>query len=351
MSSRRILDLTWDELVTFLDDLGEPSYRANQIWHAVFRDLASSYDAISTLPQPLRARLSQDLPWTHLRPIDTRTSADGQTVKVVFELEDGETIETVVMRYAQRATACVSTQAGCAMACRFCATGRTGFRRHLQSGEIVAQVVAAARRLRDVESHLTNLVYMGMGEPLDNYDATLRSIHILNDDRGLAIGARSFTVSTVGIVPGIRRLAHEPIQLTLAVSLHTVDDALRDNLVPVNRRYPVDDVLQACREYVRATHRRITFEVALIAGVNDGDADAREMAARLRGILCHVNLIPFNPIPDAHWAPSPDDRAKAFAGLLQSNGIPASIRRSRGVEIQAGCGQLRRQATDGGATR
>jgi len=351
MSSRRLLDLTRGELVTLLDDLGEPSYRADQIWHAVFRDLASSYDAISTLPQPLRVRLSQDLPWTRLRPIDTRTSADGQTAKILFELEDGETIETVSMRYAQRATACLSTQAGCAMACRFCATGQAGFRRHLQPGEIVAQALAAARRLRDANSRLTNLVYMGMGEPLDNYDATLRSIHILNDDRGLAMGARSFTVSTVGIVPGIRRLAREPIQLTLAVSLHTVDDALRDDLVPINRRYPIDDVLQACRAYVRATHRRITFEVALIGGVNDAAADARQMAAKLRGILCHVNLIPFNPIPDAHWAPSSDDRVEAFASVLQSENIPVSIRRSRGIEIQAGCGQLRRRVANGGATR
>jgi len=343
MSDRRLLDLTWPELADVLTELGQPSYRADQIWNAAFRDLVSSYDAVSTLPKSLRARLARELPWSQPRSIDSLTSEDGNTTKLLLELEDGESIESVAMRYPERATVCVSTQAGCAMGCRFCATGQSGFRRHLRASEIIAQVLAVARLLRGESRALTNIVYMGMGEPLDNYDETLRSIRILNDERGFAMGARSFTISTVGIVPEIRRLSHEHIQVTLAVSLHTVDDNLRNDLVPVNRRYPVADLLQACRDYVLVTHRRITFEVALLSGVNDSAADARAMAAALHGILGHVNLIPFNPIPGSDWTASPDDRIDAFAHVLQSGGLPVSIRRSRGIEIQAGCGQLRKR--------
>ncbi len=352
MNDRRLLDLTWPELAGVLADMGQPSYRADQIWHAAFRDFVSSYEDVSTLPKSLRTRLARDLRWIRPRSVDALTSEDGDTTKLLFELEDGETIEAVAMRYPERATVCVSTQAGCAMGCRFCATGQSGFRRHLRAGEIIDQVLEIARLLRAESRALTNVVYMGMGEPLDNYDETLRSIRILNDGRGFAMGARSFTVSTVGIVPGIRRLSRERLQVTLAVSLHTVDDDLRNDLVPANRRYPVEALLQACHTYVHATHRRITFEVALLAGVNDSIADARAMAAMLHGILGHVNLIPFNPIPGSDWTASPKDRIEAFAAVLQSGGLPVSIRRSRGIEIQAGCGQLRkRMRANGHASR
>jgi 23S rRNA (adenine2503-C2)-methyltransferase len=347
MSDRHLLDLTREELAVCLADMGEPAYRADQIWQAVFRDLASSYSDITTLPKSLRTRLSQDLPWPRFRTINVVTTEHGRTSKVLLELEDGETVESVAMRYPKRATACISTQVGCAMACRFCATGASGFRRQLRAGEIVAQVLDIARRLQAASRRLSNVVYMGMGEPLDNYDASLRSIRILNDERGFALGARSFTLSTVGIVPGIRRLAREPIQLTLAVSLHTADNDLRNELVPANRTYPVEDLLNACRDYVAATNRRITFEVALLAGVNDSDGHARRLAAKLRGLLCHVNLIPFNPVPGMEWRASEPERVAAFADVLQSGGVPASVRKSRGTEIRAGCGQLRHRTCGG----
>jgi len=268
-------------------------------------------------------------------------SIDGQTSKLLLRLHDGETIETVVMRYARRNTVCISTQVGCARGCKFCATGQSGFTRDLAAGEIVDQVLTSARLLQSESEHLSNVVFMGMGEPFANYEATLESIRILNDPRGFGLGARSFTVSTVGIIPGIRRLSQENLQVNLAVSLHTADEALRTQLVPINHRYPVAEIVRACRAYVRATHRRVTFEIALIAGVNDSDSHANQVAEALHGVLCHVNIIPFNPIAGSAWRPSSNDRVQAFAHIIESVGYPVTIRQSRGTDIQAGCGQLR----------
>jgi len=334
-----LLDLSFDELSERLADL--PRYRAVQIWRGVFRDLAPSYEAISTLPRPLRSRLEQSIPFTELRPIREEESADEMTRKTLFRLADGETIESVTMRFPDRRTVCVSSQVGCAVGCPFCATGQAGFARDLSSGEIVAQVLHAARGLRVCGESVTHVVYMGMGEPFLNYDATLASIRVLNDPRGFCLGARSFTVSTAGVVPGIDRFAEEDLQANLAISLHAVDDATRDRLVPINRRYPTGPLLAACRRYVERTHRRITFEITLLDDVNDAAADARDVADRLAGLLCHVNLIPHNPTPGSPFAASPIERVRAFAEILERARIPVTVRRSRGTDIRAGCGQLR----------
>lgn len=341
MNKARLLDLSFEDLLANLEELHEPPFRASQIWRAVFKDLVSSYADTTTLPKALRQRLASVLPWPEMAALKTLQSRDRYTTKLLLALDDAETIETVVMRYTRRNTACISTQVGCAMRCQFCATGQSGFTRDLTTAEIVGQVLAAARLLHGESEHLSNIVYMGMGEPFANYDATLQSIRILNDPRGFSLGARSFTISTVGIVPGIERLSREKLQVNLAVSLHTADDALRNRLVPVNRRYPVSDVIRACRAYVQATHRRVTFEVALIGGVNDSNSQAQEIVEALRGLLCHVNIIPFNSIAGSAWRSSSDDRVSAFAHVIEAAGFPTTIRKSRGVDIQAACGQLR----------
>jgi 23S rRNA (adenine2503-C2)-methyltransferase len=346
MAELTLLDLPLDALRTRLAELGHPPYRAEQIWHAAYRDLAVSYGEMTTLPIRLRAELEKRLPCGRLAPEATQQSPDRRTRKTLLRLDDGEAIETVSMHYDDRRTVCVSTQVGCALDCRICATGRGGFIRDLSAGEIVGQVLHAAQEFRQEGRRLTNVVYMGMGEPFANYDATLSSIRILNHPRGFNLGARSFTVSTVGIVPGIERFADEGLQVNLAISLHAANDELRDRLLPINRTYPLGPLLRACRDYVSRTNRRITFEVALIDGVNDSPSHAIELAGLLRGLLCHVNLIPFNPVSGLAWKRSSGERVNQFSNVLEKRGIPATIRVSRGVEIQAGCGQLRAEQVD-----
>ena len=346
MSSRSLLDLSYEDLIAHLTALGQPSYRGQQIWQAVYKDLASSYDRMTTLPAALRIELSQSMSLMPLEVAGVLHSVDGKTRKTLGRLIDSETIETVTMSYERRHTVCVSTQVGCPMDCKLCATGQSGFTRNLSTGEIVAQVLQAAAWFADQGERLSNVVYMGMGEPLANYEATLDSVRTLNDERGFNLGARSFTISTVGIVPGIERLASEGLQVNLAVSLHAADDALRSMLVPANRRYPLPALLAACHRYADTTHRRITFEVALIDGVNDAPNDAQRAAALLKGLLCHVNLIPFNPVAGLPWRGSPPARVQTFRVLLEEARIPVTIRQSRGADIQAGCGQLRARNVD-----
>jgi len=345
MNKSSLLDLSFEELLAALSELDEPAFRATQIWRAAFKDLVSTYAETTTLSKALRQRLEEAIPWQVSSILKTLASNDHQTTKLLLQLHDGETIEVVVMRYAHRNTVCISTQVGCAMACKFCATGQSGFTRDLTAGEIVDQVLAAARLLKSESEHLSNVVFMGMGEPLANYEATLKAIRILNDSRGLSLGARSFTVSTVGIVPGIRWLSDERLQVNLAVSLHTADEALRSQLVPMNHRYPVAEIVRACRAYVRATHRRVTFEIALIAGVNDSDAHAKQITEALHGVLCHINIIPYNATAASAWHASPNERVQAFAHIIESVGYPVTVRQSRGTDIQAGCGQLRAEET------
>ena len=343
-----LLDLTFEELEERLGGL--PRFRARQIWQGVYRDLAASYEGITTLPAELRDRLSVDLPFAVLEPIDESIGKDGLVRKDLHRLTDGEQIEAVLMLYAERSTACVSSQVGCALGCPFCATGQSGFVRNLSPGEIVAQVLHAARRLRDDSRRLSHVVYMGMGEPLLNYDAVIRSIRILNDSTGFGLGARSFTVSTAGIPPGIDRLADEGLQVNLAVSLHAAEDRLRDRLVPVNRRHPIAQLLNAVRRYIDRTHRRVTFEIALMHNVNDGETHAAAAGRLLHGLLCHVNLIPYNETPSGVTRRSTAERIEAFAARLAEGGIPVTIRKRMGTDIEAGCGQLRARKRSAGAS-
>jgi 23S rRNA (adenine2503-C2)-methyltransferase len=293
---------------------------------------------MTNLPRSLRARLDEALP-AALRLTAESVSDDGQTVKWLWELWDGARVETVLMRYPERATVCVSSQAGCALGCSFCATGQAGFARHLTSGEIVEQVMLARRAA--APGRLSNVVFMGMGEPLANYDRVWAAVVRLHDHLGLS--ARHLTVSTVGVVPGIRRLAHETLPVNLAVSLHAANDALRDRLVPLNRRYPLAMLMEACRQYRVAKGRRLSFEWALISGVNDRLTDAVELAGLARPLAAHVNLIPLNPTPGYPVRGTAPAGVRAFRDQLIALGVNTTVRRNRGTDINAACGQLAAQ--------
>jgi len=337
-------DLDLKTLEELFSAWGEPVYRAGQLWHAVYGDLIHSYDEVSTFPKLLRKRLAESLVFSHLRAIDRLSSEDHETVKTLFALPDERMIEAVLMHYDVRDTLCISSQSGCAMGCVFCATGQMGFMRNLTSGEIVEQVVHYARELKSRGSRVTNVVVMGMGEPFHNYDAVMGAIDRLNDADGMNLGARRFTISTVGLVPMIRRFAAEKRQVNLAVSLHAANDDLRASMMPVDRKYPIAELIAAVREYTEQTGRRITFEWALIRDVNDCEADALQLADLIKGMLCHVNVIPLNPTKKYSGQATTRERALAFKSTLESRGIPCTIRLRRGIDIQAGCGQLATQA-------
>ena len=331
-------DVDRAELAALLD--AEPAYRADQVWDGLYRRLAEP-DELTELPKRLRTELAAQLP-AGLELVTERIADGGETVKWLWRLAGGATVETVLMRYPERDTVCVSSQAGCAMGCGFCATGQAGFERHLTSGEIVEQVVHALRVSRSSGGKQSaNVVFMGMGEPFANYDATWVAVERLHDDVG--ISARNITVSTVGVVPGIRRLASERLPVNLAVSLHAADDALRDELVPINRRYPLSTLLAACADYLNAKGRRLSFEWALIDGVNDRPVDAGNLARACRSlpIPAHVNLIPLNPTPGYAVRGTPAAGIRAFRDRLRDLGINATVRRTRGTDIEAACGQLR----------
>lgn len=338
-----IYDLSLDALTARLAEWGEPSYRATQIYGWLYKRLATSYDEMTNLPAALRARLHEALPLPTIVPAETLRTDDNQTVKTLYRTRDGQFMETVLMFYPDRVTVCVSCQVGCAVGCVFCATGLGGLQRNLSAGEIVAQVVDAARSARERGRELTNVVMMGMGEPFHNYAATMAFVAIVHEPKGLNLGARRITISTSGVVPRIDALAEAPYQVNLAVSLHAPNDELRSALMPINRRYPIVELLDACRRYGERTGRRVSFEYALMAGDNDGPEVAHELGTLLRrsGVLCHVNLIPLNPVEDLRYERPKADSIERFAELLRSYGIPTSIRYSRGVEIAAACGQLR----------
>ncbi len=316
---------------------GEPAYRVDQVWDGWYRKLGRPEEQ-TNLPKVLRAHLDETLP-PALVPVVESISEGGDTVKWLWRLHDGRQVETVLMRYPERATVCVSSQAGCAMGCGFCATGQAGFDRQLSTGEIIEQVVVAARRSADEHRRLSNVVFMGMGEPFANYDAVWAAVERIHGDLGLS--ARHITISTVGVIPGIRRLATEALPVNLAVSLHAANDSLRDELVPLNRRYPLADLAEACDVYLSAKHRRLSFEWALIDGVNDRAADARELAGYARSLRAHVNLIPLNPTPGYPTRGTSPAGVARFHQLLVGLGVNATVRRNRGTDIDAACGQLR----------
>ncbi|MBI2908908.1 MAG: 23S rRNA (adenine(2503)-C(2))-methyltransferase RlmN [Chloroflexi bacterium] len=357
----KLLDLTTTQLRELMASWGEPSFRASQLLRWVYGSEAASFDEMTDLPEALRGKLSAALHFESLAPVTRVTSADGKTTRTLFRLGDGKAIEAVLMEYdplglgRERRTVCVSTQAGCAFGCAFCATGQQGFERSLTPGEITDQVLHYARvAMKEAARHtsegegawkrppITNVVFMGMGEPLANYTATLQAIENLNG--GFGLGARHMTVSTVGLVPQIKRLAREGLQVGLAISLHAPNDDLRQRLVPAAKKYPLDALLEACRDYIARTGRRVTFEYVMLAGVNDSRREAAELARLLRGLppgAGHVNLIPANAVPKGLFQPSSKESIKAFQDELIRRHIPNTLRVERGALIDAGCGQLR----------
>ena len=347
-----LLEFSQAELVDYLAEWGEPTYRAQQIWTWIYKKYARDFTQMANLPKSLRKRLAAETSIDPLTPVAEVVSQARDTQKVLFQLYDGQTVEAVLMLYDERRTLCISSQAGCAMGCTFCATARGGLARNLTVGEIVAQVLYFAHYLarEDAEplmevarpTTVTNIVLMGMGEPLHNYKNVWAALHRLTDADAFGLGARNITLSTVGLVPMIDRMAEEDLQIGLAVSLHAPNDELRSELVPINKRYSVAEVLAAVQRYTDRTHRRVTFEYALMRGINDSVALATELAEKLQPLLCHVNVIPLNPIPDSPYQPTSDLDTRRFVQILREHGVSATVRLRRGIEINAGCGQLRR---------
>jgi 23S rRNA (adenine2503-C2)-methyltransferase len=355
-----LLSLTLPQLQAWLKERGEAPFRAKQIYNWLYRQLVNDFEAMSNLPQTLRQRLADE---ACIGPTIIRSelhSKDDRTRKILLELSDGKLVESVLMLYpplgdsSARATVCVSSQAGCAYGCTFCATGQMGFDRHLSSGEIVAQVLFFARELRTAPwtatglpgtnpiDHITNIVLMGMGEPLHNYTNVLQALRILNSSDGFTLGARHMTVSTVGLVPAIRKLSQENLQVNLAISLHAPTDELRSKTMPINRKYPLEELLSACKDYIATTKRQVTFEYVLLSGVNDTPVHAKQLADLLAPLkqFAHVNCIPVNVTTANYQTPGPD-AIRAFRNILYEHGISNSVRAERGDDIAAACGQLR----------
>lgn len=341
-----VAGLAPEELAAWSREHGLPAYRAKQVLDAVWRGRRASFDEVLTLPASLREQLKTAFRFDTLAETEVRITDGGLTEKAVHRLSDGLLVESVLMHYPardgarERHTLCISSQAGCAVGCPFCATGELGMERDLETAEILDQVRAAQRRLGADGRHLTNVVYMGMGEPLMNLDRVLASIEALNDPARFGLGARHITVSTSGVVPGIRRLTALGPQFTLAISLHAARNPLRDVLVPLNRRWPVEEVVAAAREHAEATGRRVTYELTMIEGINDTEADADALGVLLRGDLAHVNLIPMNQVAHTPWVGSPVPVVERFAERVRAAGIAVTIRFNRGTEIGAACGQL-----------
>jgi 23S rRNA (adenine2503-C2)-methyltransferase len=335
-----LYELEFDQLEAWVTGIGERSFRTAQIFDWAYAKQVENSEAMRNLPPALRERIASELPLGTMT-VEQEYSTPDETYKTLYRTFDGQYVETVLMLYPDRATVCVSCQVGCAVGCAFCATGLGGLTRNLTAGEIVQQTVDAARKAKQLGRTLTNLVMMGMGEPLQNYAETMKFIRIINDARGLTFGARRITISTSGIVPRIDALAQEPLQLNLAVSLHAPNNELRSKLVPVNKRWDVSELLDACDRYIATTGRRISFEYALMSGINDSDEIAHELGQLLRGRLCHVNVIPFNPVDVLKFERPTKGGIERFAEILRAEGIPTTVRYSRGLEIAAACGQLR----------
>jgi 23S rRNA (adenine2503-C2)-methyltransferase len=351
-----LTELACDQFEDYIALTGEPGYRAGQLRKWVYQRFVFSFEEMTDLPLAFREKLEQEIKLHSLEAVQQASGKDG-TVKILFKLTDGKTIESALMFYGEegrgeRRTVCVSTQAGCNIGCPFCATGQQGFERNLTPGEIIDQVLYFAGYLKHkvkesentggkAEGRISNIVFMGMGEPLANYDALWQAIETLNSPRCFGLGARNMVISTAGLAPQIKRLSKEKLQVGLAVSLHASDNQLRNKLVPINRKYPLEELIQACREYTLQAGRRLSFEYILFNGINDSVAQARALAALIQGIKSHVNLIPANPTAETTFQPPPYNRVLAFQNALKRSHINVTLRERRGQDIDAGCGQLR----------
>lgn len=333
-----ILSMTFEELNKAFEEKGIQRFRAKQIYEWLHRHLAQSYDEMTNLPKSLRERLSEEFPIINCTIAKKQVSKKDGTVKYLFALQGGDYIESVVMKYKYGYTICVSSQVGCKMGCAFCASTLGGFKRSLLPGEILSQLYAAQK---DLGERISHIVLMGMGEPLDNFDNVLRFISLITDEKGLNLSMRNISLSTCGIVPKIEDLLRRKLQLTLSISLHAPSNELRNKIMPINKRYPVDELLDMCRRYTKETSRRISFEYSMLSGVNDSDECALLLASKLKGMLCHVNLIPVNEVAESPYKPSSPERIERFVSILSKNGINATVRRKLGSDIDASCGQLR----------
>lgn len=335
-----IYSLQLDDLKEWLKENGEKAFRAEQIYDWLYQKRVSAFEEMSNLSKSLREKLENSFQLTTLKTIIKQTSSDG-TIKFLFELHDGFSIETVLMRHDYGNSVCVTTQVGCRIGCTFCASTLGGLKRHLEAGEIVSQVVTVQQALDETDERVNSVVIMGIGEPFDNYDNMLAFLKIINHDKGLNIGARHITVSTSGIIPKIYQFADENMQINFAISLHAPNTELRTRLMPINKAYKLDDLMDAVRYYIDKTGRRISFEYGLFGGVNDQVEHAEELARLLKGIKCHVNLIPVNYVPERNYVRTPRNQIFAFEKTLKKLGINVTIRREHGHDIDAACGQLR----------
>jgi 23S rRNA (adenine2503-C2)-methyltransferase len=328
-----------------VEELALKPYVPAQLYRAATKELLDDVDDVSVISKDLRsALLERGFHFDSVSPVVVQHSADRQTTKGLFRLDDGSQVEAVLMEhYGNRNTVCISSQAGCAFQCSFCSTGQAGFTRQLSATEIFDQGRYFARIMARKQKRVTNVVFMGMGEPFHNYDAVMGAVLLFNDPHGFGLGHRHITISTVGLVPQIDRFAHEGTQVNLAISLHAADDETRSRIMPVNRRYPVTELMAACERYVRSANRKVFFEYVMLEGINDSQAHARNLVRLMAGRLFHVNLIPYNATPDGEFTGTPHGRIVAFADLLKGAGVPVTVRQNMGRDIAAACGQLRSQ--------
>ena len=336
---KNIKEYNLDELKQELISLGEKGYRAEQIFNWLYVEKVKSFDDMTNLSLELREKLKQNYTMCNFEILSKQESSDG-TKKYLFDVLDGNAIETVLMQYHHGKTICVSSQIGCKMGCKFCASTGIAFVRGLTSGEIVEQILAVEQ---DIGEHISNIVFMGIGEPFDNYDNVMHAIRIINNQKGLNIGARHISVSTSGLVPRIYDFANEDLQCTLSISLHATDNTKRSAMMPVNNLYSIEELMEACKYYIAKTNKRISFEYALAKDNNDNLEDAKELVHLLKGMLCHVNLIPINKIENGAYSKSSNENIMKFRDYLNAHGIVATIRRELGSDIDAACGQLRRK--------
>ena len=343
MEKKDLKSMTLEELTAEVIAAGEKAFRAKQLYQWMHEKLAADFDEMTNLPKSFREKLAADYIWTSLETVDVRISGVDGTRKYLFCLEDGNVIESVLMRYKHGNSVCVSSQAGCRMGCRFCASTLNGLARNLRASEILEQVY---RIQRDTGERVSNVVVMGSGEPMDNYENVVRFIRLLSAPEGLNISQRNITVSTCGLVPQIYRLAEEGLQITLALSLHAPSDEVRRELMPIANRYPLREVLDACGNYYEKTGRRLTFEYSLVKGVNDNLEEAKALARLIVGYHGHVNLIPVNPIKERDYVQSNREAVEAFKNYLERQGINVTVRREMGRDIGGACGQLRKSYMD-----